>query len=43
MQRDLAVNNDEISLHFKPMELIIMNYNVQLLQIIFTFDLMMAW
>jgi hypothetical protein len=37
-------NNDEISLHFKPMRLIFINYSVQLPQILlFTCDLMMAW
>ena len=37
-------NNDEISLHFKPMRLIFMNYSVYLPQILlFTCDLMMAW
>jgi hypothetical protein len=37
-------NDDEISLHFKPMKLIFMNYSVWLSQILlFVCDLMMAW
>jgi len=36
-------NNNEISLHFKPMRLIFMNYSVKLSQILlFPCDLMMA-
>jgi len=40
-----AQNNDnEISLHFKPMRLIFMNYSVYLPQVmLFTCDVMMAW
>ena len=43
---DTAVqnNDNEISLHFKPMRLIFMNYSVWLPQIpLFTCDLMTAW
>ena len=42
---DITVqNNDEISLHVKPVRLIFLNYSVQLPQILlFTCDLMMAW
>ena len=37
-------NDNEISLHFKPMRLMFMNYSVQLPQVLlFTCDLMMAW
>jgi len=37
-------NDNEISLLFKPMRLIFMNYSVQLPQILlFTCDLIMAW
>jgi hypothetical protein len=37
-------NDNEISLHFKPTRLILMNYSVYLPQILlFTCDLMMAW
>jgi hypothetical protein len=37
-------NDNKISLHFKPMRLIFMNYTVQLSQdLLFTGDLMMAW
>jgi len=37
-------NNDEFSLHFKPIRLIFMNYSVLFPQILlFTCDLMMAW
>jgi hypothetical protein len=37
-------NDNEISLHFKPMKLIFMNYSVYLTQnLLFTCDLMMAW
>jgi len=37
-------NDNEISLHFKPVRLIFMNYSVWLPQVLlFTCDLMMAW
>ena len=37
-------NDDEISLRFKPVRLIFMNYNVWLSEILlFTCDLVMAW
>ena len=37
-------NDNEISLHFKPMRLILVNYSVQLPQIsVIACDLMMAW